>query len=101
MSRLHGALIIEGTRILEEGHALRASDIDVCYINGYGFPAHRGGPMWQADKIGMNTLSSQIAKHRNADPLTWPESNLMNKLAESKENIADFVPDTSNPSRRT
>ena len=101
LSRLHGALIIEGTRILEEGHALRASDIDVCYINGYGFPAHRGGPMWQADKIGMNTLSSQIAKHRNADPLTWPESNLMNKLAESKENIADFVPDTSNPSRRT
>ena len=49
----------------------------------------------------MNALSSQISKHRNADPLTWPESNLMNKLAESEENIADFVPDTSNPSRRT
>ncbi|HEV7511627.1 MAG TPA: hypothetical protein VGO27_08000 [Candidatus Acidoferrum sp.] len=42
------ALINEGARILEEGYALRASDIDVLYLNGYGFPAHRGGPMWYA-----------------------------------------------------
>ena len=101
LSRLHGALVIEGTRILEEGHALRSSDIDVCYISGYGFPAHRGGPMWQADKIGIDKFAQQIAKHRNADVLTWPESQLMNTLAESKEKIANFVPDTSNPSKRT
>ena len=101
LSRLHGALVIEGTRILEEGHALRSSDIDVCYISGYGFPAHRGGPMWQADKIGIDKFAQQIAKHRNADVLTWPESQLMNTLADSKEKIANFVPDTSNPSKRT
>ena len=58
LSRLHGALINEGTRILEEGHAFRASDIDVCYVNGYGFAAHRGGPMWQADNCLLYTSPS-------------------------------------------
>src|SRR5271155_1176204 len=43
------ALVNEGARILEEGYALRASDIDIIYLNGYGFPAYRGGPMWYAD----------------------------------------------------
>ena len=42
----------EGAKILAEGIALRASDIDTMYLNGYGFPAWRGGPMWQADHIG-------------------------------------------------
>ena len=43
------ALVNEGARILEEGFALRAVDIDIIYLYGYGFPAHRGGPMWYAD----------------------------------------------------
>ena len=55
----------------------------------------------QADKIGIDKFAQQIAKHRNADVLTWPESQLMNTLADSKEKIANFVPDTSNPSKRT
>ncbi len=101
LSRLHGALINEGTRILEEGHAFRASDIDVCYINGYGFAAHRGGPMWQADKIGVNKVAKEINNHRNADNLSWPESDLMNTLEESNGKLSDFVPDTSNPSKRS
>ena len=46
------ALINEGARVLEEGFAARASDIDVIYLNGYGFPAWRGGPMFYADRIG-------------------------------------------------
>ena len=101
LSRLHGALINEGTRILEEGHAFRASDIDVCYINGYGFPSHRGGPMWQADKIGIDKINKEIESHRNADNLSWPESNLLNKLESSNEKLGAFVPDTSNPKKRT
>jgi 3-hydroxyacyl-CoA dehydrogenase len=101
LSRLHGALINEGTRILEEGHAFRASDIDVCYVNGYGFAAHRGGPMWQADKIGVNKVAKEINNHRNADNLSWPESDLMNTLEESNGKLSDFVPDTSNPSKRS
>ena len=101
LSRLHGALINEGTRILEEGHAFRASDIDVCYINGYGFAAHRGGPMWQADKMGVNKIAKEINNHRNADNLSWPESKLMNQLEESNGKLSEFIPDTSNPSKRT
>jgi len=49
VDRLIYALVNEGARILEEGYALRAVDIDIIYRNGYGFPAHRGGPMWYAD----------------------------------------------------
>ena len=101
LSRLHGALINEGTRILEEGHAFRASDIDVCYVNGYGFAAHRGGPMWQADKMGVNKIAKEINNHRNADNLSWPESKLMNKLEESNGKLSEFIPDTSNPSKRS
>jgi 3-hydroxyacyl-CoA dehydrogenase len=46
------ALVNEGARILEEGFALRAVDIDIVYITGYGYPAYRGGPMWYADNVG-------------------------------------------------
>ena len=101
LSRLHGALINEGTRILEEGHAFRASDIDVCYVNGYGFAAHRGGPMWQADKMGVNKVAQEINNHRNADNLSWPESKLMNDLEKSNGKLSEFIPDTSNPSKRS
>ncbi len=101
LSRLHGALINEGTRILEEGHAFRASDIDVCYINGYGFPAHRGGPMWQADKIGLDKIIQEIDSHKNADNLSWPESNLLNELKQSNKSIGSYIPDTTNPKKRS
>ena len=46
-------LINEGAKILDEGLALRASDIDIIWINGYGFPAYRGGPMFYADHVGL------------------------------------------------
>ena len=46
------ALANEGARVLEEGYAPRASDIDVIYVNGFGFPRHRGGPMFYADTVG-------------------------------------------------
>ncbi|MBT4109126.1 MAG: hypothetical protein HOE34_03230, partial [Pelagibacterales bacterium] len=70
------------------------------YVNGYGFAAHRGGPMWQADKIGVNNIAKEINGHRNADNLSWPESGLMNKLEESNGKLSEFVPDTNNPSKR-
>ena len=50
------ALINEGARVLEEGYALRAADIDVIYTNGYGFPAWRGGPMFYADRVGLKKI---------------------------------------------
>ena len=52
----------EGARILEEGIALRAVDIDIVYLNGYGFPAWRGGPMFYADTIGLKHVLAKIAE---------------------------------------
>ncbi len=53
VERLVYALVNEGARILEEGIAQRASDIDLVYLNGYGFPLLRGGPMFYADTVGL------------------------------------------------
>ena len=51
------ALVNEGARILEEGIAARASDIDMIYLTGYGFPLHRGGPMLYADEVGLYNVA--------------------------------------------
>ena len=51
------ALVNEGARILEEGYALRAGDIDTIYVNGYGFPGFRGGPMWYAGAVGLKKFT--------------------------------------------
>ena len=50
----------EGAKILDEGIALRASDCDVMYLNGYGFPAWRGGPMFYADRVGLATIYERV-----------------------------------------
>ena len=60
------ALVNEGARILEEGFAARAVDIDIIYINGYGFPAHRGGPMWYADTVGLAQVLERIRQFERA-----------------------------------
>lgn len=57
------ALVNEGARILEEGIALRASDIDVVYLNGYGFPAHSGGPMHYAQQVGLFNVVRSIRRY--------------------------------------
>jgi 3-hydroxyacyl-CoA dehydrogenase len=54
------ALINEGARVLDEGIALRALDIDVIYLTGYGFPAYRGGPMFYADTVGLRKIHDRI-----------------------------------------
>jgi 3-hydroxyacyl-CoA dehydrogenase len=56
------ALINEGAKILEEGIALRASDIDVIYMTGYGFPAYRGGPMFYADTVGLKKIHDRVVQ---------------------------------------
>jgi 3-hydroxyacyl-CoA dehydrogenase len=70
------ALVNEGARILEEGMALRASDIDVIYITGYGFPAWRGGPMFYAETLGPATVRARIEEfaERHGRAL-WPQYN--------------------------
>ena len=77
VQRLVFALVDEGARILDEGIALRASDIDVVYLAGYGFPRHRGGPMFHADTIGLDTVEEAL---RTVDPGTEP-APLLTRLA--------------------
>ncbi len=75
------ALINEGARVLEDGGALRASDIDVVYVNGYGFPGWRGGPMFYADRVGLRRICDRIADfHRDLGP-RWEPAPLLARLA--------------------
>ena len=60
------ALVNEGARILEEGYALRAVDIDIIYLTGYGFPAYRGGPMWYADTVGLQKVYERVLRVRSS-----------------------------------
>jgi len=75
------ALINEGARILEEGIALRASDIDVIYVYGYGFPAFRGGPMCYADTIGVDKVYERVAAFHKIHGALWEPAPLLEKLA--------------------
>ena len=78
------ALINEGARILQEGIAARASDIDLVYLNGYGFPRHRGGPMLYADGVGLPNVVralKRFAAEPGADP-SWQPAPLLLQLAD-------------------
>jgi 3-hydroxyacyl-CoA dehydrogenase len=82
VGRLVYALVNEGARILDEGIALRASDIDVVYLTGYGFPAFRGGPMFYADTVGLPNVISTMASYRNGPhPDAWTPAPLLEQLA--------------------
>ena len=78
------ALVNEGARILEEGIAARASDIDLVYLNGYGFPLHRGGPMLYADTVGLPQAVRSLRRFA-AEPgadASWQPAPLLVRLAE-------------------
>jgi 3-hydroxyacyl-CoA dehydrogenase len=76
------ALANEGARILEEGIALRASDVDMVYLTGYGFPAHRGGPMFYADTVGLDKVVAAIARFQKGyHGEQWQPAPLLVKLA--------------------
>ncbi len=85
------AMINEGARILEEGIALRASDIDIVYTSGYGFPRYRGGPMFYADTVGLKTIADKIAEFRQTlDPQYWQTSPLLERLAREGKTFAQW-----------
>ena len=84
------ALVNEGARILEEGFALRSVDIDIIYINGYGFPAYRGGPMWYADTVGLKVYERISEFHRQHGEL-WAPAPLLKRLVEKDMKFANFV----------
>ncbi len=85
------ALINEGARILEEGIALRASDIDIVYCSGYGFPRYRGGPMFYADTVGLKVILDRILEFRQTlDPQYWQPAALLERLAREGRTFAQW-----------
>jgi 3-hydroxyacyl-CoA dehydrogenase len=86
------ALVNEGARILEEGIALRASDIDVVYLAGYGFPRYRGGPIFYADFVGLAQVADrmrQFAAQPHADTAFWQPAPLLARLAADGKRFSD------------
>lgn len=82
--RLIFALVNEGAKILEEGIAYRASDIDVVYVYGYGFPAHRGGPMHYAGEVGLAEVVAKLEKY------DLRPASLLLQLADESMTFADY-----------
>jgi 3-hydroxyacyl-CoA dehydrogenase len=82
VERLIYALVNEAAYILEEGIALRASDIDMVYLTGYGFPPFRGGPMFYADTVGLNKVLASIEKFQKGyQGGQWQPAPLLVRLA--------------------
>lgn len=84
VQRLVFALTDEGARIVDEGIALRASDVDVVYLAGYGFPRHRGGPMHYADSVGLSTV---VARLREFHGEGWEPAPLLVRLADEGKTL--------------
>ncbi len=85
------SLINEGARILEEGIALRASDIDVVYLTGYGFPDFRGGPLFYADTVGLpNILRTMREFAKGYQPDAWEPAPLLRQLAAEGKSFASW-----------
>ncbi|MCZ2291076.1 MAG: enoyl-CoA hydratase/isomerase family protein [Burkholderiales bacterium] len=85
VQRLVYSLVNEGARILEDGIASKASDIDMVYLTGYGFPLHRGGPMCYADQVGLfNVVQAcrRFARNPHDDARFWEPAPLLTRLAE-------------------
>jgi 3-hydroxyacyl-CoA dehydrogenase len=75
------ALINEGARVLADGFALRAADIDVIYVNGYGFPGYRGGPMFYADRVGLAHILERVETLHREHGARWAPAPLLERLA--------------------
>jgi len=85
------ALVNEGARLLGEGIALRAVDIDIVYLNGYGFPAWRGGPMFYADTVGLEKVLGRVREFeaRHGSDL-WSPAPLLEQLASDGNTFAGY-----------
>jgi 3-hydroxyacyl-CoA dehydrogenase len=88
------ALINEGARIVDEGIAQRSSDVDLVYLNGYGFPAYRGGPMFYGDSVGLPSVVralTRIAAVPGADAAFWTPAALLARLAREGRTFSEFT----------
>ena len=84
-------LVNIGAKLLDEGHALRAGDIDTVYVNGYGFPTYVGGPMWFADTQGLdNVLADMERFFEETGDEVWKPSGLLKKLVSEGKNFSSL-----------
>lgn len=84
------AMVNEGARILEQGYALRATDIDIIYLYGYGFPSYRGGPMWYADRVGLDKVHNRVCEFHRQFGALWEPAPLLEQLASQGKTFSDF-----------
>ncbi len=85
LARLLYPMVNEGAKILEEGIATRASDIDVIWVYGYGWPVYRGGPMFWADQVGLKTIRDRMNEWQRTQGEVWKPTGLLDRLvAEGK-----------------
>jgi 3-hydroxyacyl-CoA dehydrogenase len=87
LDRYLAAMVYEGVKILQEKIAVRPSDIDVVYTNGYGFPRWRGGPMKYADMVGLDKILSNIKKFSEEDCRFWSPPELLIDLVKNNKNF--------------
>ena len=89
-------MINEGIQILDEGIATRAGDCDLIWVNGYGFPASRGGPLHYAEEIGLETVLTEMKKLQQQlgdyGRLWFKPAKLLEKLVESGTSLSSHVP---------
>jgi 3-hydroxyacyl-CoA dehydrogenase len=83
LERLLHPLVNEGARIVAEGIAIRASDIDVVYVNGYGFPAYKGGPMYWAEQSGLQRVIDTMQRLAATHGARWRPAPLLERLVVS------------------
>ena len=84
------AMINEGAKILDEKIAIRASDIDIVWINGYGWPVYRGGPMFYADTVGTAAVVAKLKEYGPKMGAGFTLSPLLEKLAAEGKRFADW-----------
>ena len=85
------SMVNEGARLLEQGIALRPSDIDVAFLTGYGFPRERGGPMYMADRIGLDRIHAAVCEYHAQHGYWWEPAPLLRQLAAAKESFTAWA----------
>ena len=90
MSRCLFPMVNEGCKILAEGKAIRASDIDIVWINGYGWPVYRGGPMFWADTVGLDKVVAGLREMQRDQGDEFAPADLLVKTAESGGKLSEL-----------
>jgi len=84
-------MVNEGVKILEEGIAIRPSDIDVIWVNGYGWPVYRGGPMHWGDSVGLSKVAARMREFADeSGDEFWQPSALLAELADARKSFSDW-----------